>query len=59
MNFEFMDFLSKASIFLFLGLQTRRSNFWIFRKKNKRPMGLIGHLSIMQQLSNALIWFMF
>jgi hypothetical protein len=24
-------------------------------KKNKRPMGLIGHLSIMQQLSNALI----
>jgi hypothetical protein len=24
-------------------------------KQNKRPMGLIGHLSIMQQLSNALI----
>jgi hypothetical protein len=27
--------------------------------KDKRPMGLIGHLSIMQQLSNDLIWFMF
>jgi hypothetical protein len=24
-------------------------------KYNKRPMGLIGHLSIMQQLSNDLI----